>query len=465
MTHSDSTAVKGTPAERYTWQARPINLWVARPPDSRLLARVLDGLRQRLEARGCIFVDAPGQATPLGPVTHVAIGCWENYVEEISPLEFLTQMPKPRGQGMAIALLERIPDDANLFDLARGLLVRKSGHVGVVVEGRPDDEVVRRVLWASMAGNFRLLDGDEASILDSVAFRVQAHIGSEKMTGHDGDEGGRLTWEAWCAAPLHAEMAQSGRALGAARLIEDQVPLEQYGTGLQVHHVLRFLQRSALGEGMRSQLDVNLRVMGVTTTGGGKITLSPDPLDGQIVPISSLTPTGFIRAMPDGCPVNFNAPSVETHENGMVYLAGALINACLVDSFDGFLNYLDDHYARHGQIDILPQGMQPKATVIEHFHRQPRQATIREPERVEIVYPDDTRFPEIDFPCGVCEAELHLLSALFRSRVFTTPGGLLDKLVLAVMPGHGSVAVYGGPRAGLIDLLVNGMQMESVTRV
>lgn len=84
---------------------------------------------------------------------------------------------------------------------------------------------------------------------------------------------------------------------------------------------------------------------------------------------------------------------------------------------------------------------------------------------MEIVYPDTARFPEIDFPCGVREAELHLLSALFQSESFRTPGPLGRKVIIAVLPGHGSVAAYGGPRDELTDVLVNGMEMEEIVRI
>jgi hypothetical protein len=148
----------------------------------------------------------------------------------------------------------------------------------------------------------------------------------------------------------------------------------------------------------------------------------------------------------------------------MVYLAGALINAGIVDSFDSFMQYLKNHFAQHDRIDILPAGMQAKALAIEHFHRQPKMDSIKDPEKVELVYPDEERFPRIDFPCGVRQAELQLLSALFRAKAFREHGPL-SKVVIAVLPGHGSVAVYGGQRQTLADTLINGMEMEQPIRV
>jgi hypothetical protein len=37
--------------------------------------------------------------------------------------------------------------------------------------------------------------------------------------------------------------------------------------------------------------------------------------------------------------------------------------------------------------------------------------------------------------------------------------------VIVVLPGHGSVALYNGPRHELTDLLINGMELEEVARV
>lgn len=447
----------------YCWRPRALNIWVAIPPTNPLQRRVLDLMRVRLEDKGCAFVDRPDQPTTLGPVAHLALGFANSYEEEVTPFEFLSPLPKPRGMGMAIATVDAMPP-GDPFNIARGLLVKHSGHVGIVVEGDEATGAVRRVLWASMAGNYQFLEGDEADLFDDVTLRVLVHVGAEKLTGHAGDIEGFLTWEQWYASPMHADLARAARRLGAAGIIEDQVPLEEYGSSGQVRHVLSYLNRSAMGEGMRSQLDPDLRVMGVTTTGGGKVYLSPDPMDGQIVPIGQVKRDGYVRAIPDGCPVTFNAPSVETHENAMVYLAGALINAGLVDSFDGFLAYLDDHFSTHDVIDVLPVGLTPKVTKLEHFHRQPKAGTIRQPDRIEIVYPNEARFPPVDFPCGVREAEYHLLSALFESETFRTPGRL-DGMLFAVLPGHGAVAAYNGPRDEMIDLITEGMELEEVERV
>lgn len=454
-------------AERppYTWEPRAVNVWVSAKPYNALQAYVLRELQERLEQRGCFFVETPDQETPLGPVAHLGIVFGKDLEEEISPFERLGRMPKPRGMMLVVNTVERIPEGVRLFDLARGQLVRKAGQIGMLVEGDPHGRQVKRVLWASMPGNNILLDGDPDDILDNLALRVQAHVSADKVNQHGGDVKASMTWEEWSASPVHADIARAAWALGEVGIIEDEVPLTHYGTGEQVRSVLRFLSRAAMGEGMRSQIDLDLRVMGVTTTGGNKINVSPDPTDGHVIPIGQLTWDGYVRTIPEGCPIIFIPPSVETHENGMIYLASALVNAGIVDSFESFLGYLRDHFDKNEQIDILPDGKRPKITAIDHFHRQPVVDTIKEPGRIEIVYPDTERFPEIDFPCGVREAEYHLLSALFSSEFFLSPGALGDRVIIAVLPGHGSVALYDGPRDELTDVLVNGMQMEEIVRI
>jgi hypothetical protein len=104
-------------------------------------------------------------------------------------------------------------------------------------------------------------------------------------------------------------------------------------------------------------------------------------------------------------------------------------------------------------------------TVIDHFHCQPVEGSFKEPERIEVVFPDGARFPEIDFPCGVREAELHLLSGLFQSEFFKADEALNGKIIIVVLPGHGLVAVSDCSRAELTDSLINRMEMEEIVRV
>lgn len=455
--------VEGMP-ERYVWHPRPINIWVAMQPRTRLEALILDELRPRLLDAGCVFVADPRQSTAFGPVAHLAIGFGATLDQEFSPFEIYGKLPKPRASMFMMTVVDRIPD-GDLFDLAREQLVKKASHFGAVFEKSPDGSGFSRVLWGSMAGNYHILEGSSAQIFDSLALRILTHAGAEKVNFPEGtEEDPQLTWEAWAASPVHRDIADAARRLGEAGIIDNEVYLHDYGSADHVKTVLRFLERGAMGEGMRSQVDPDLRIMGVTTTGGDKVNVSPDPRLGQIIPIRKLTWTGYVQAMPVNCPVKYTAPSIETHENGLIYLAGALINAGVVSTYDGFLKYLREYFSTQRTINILPAGMSPKVTAIDHFHMQPKRGTIKDPRRLEIVSPDTERFPEIDFPCGVREGGLQLLSAVFRSETFSQRGPF-DKLVIVVLPGHGSVALYNGPRKELTDALVKGMEMEEVKRV
>jgi hypothetical protein len=448
----------------YVWTPQPINIWVAVEPYNSLQAYVLQQLRQRLESQGCIFVEQPDQATPVGPIAHLGIVFGQDREQEYTPFEYLGQLPKPRGIVMVITTVEEIPQ-GRPFDLAREQLVRKSGHVGILFEGDLDGGRVKRALWGSMAGNNRLLSGDESAIFDGLAMRMQAHANASPVNSHDGDNHLDVTWEQWAAASVHQDFADAGRRLGDAGLIEDEVNLWTYASADQGRSVLRFLNRAALGEGMRSQLEPELGIMGVTTSGGKKVTLSPDPTEGYVVPIHQLTENGYVRAIPEGCPVSYVTPSVETHENGMVYLAGALVEAGLVGDFDEFYHYVREQLDRDGRVSILPEGLPPRATVIEHFHRQPKAGTIKQPERVEVVFPDPQRFPESDFPCGTRDAEMQLLSGTFRSKFFMDSAPLGDRVIIVVLPGHGIVAIYDGAHAELNNLLVDGMEWEEIVRI
>ncbi len=434
-------------------------------PLNPLQAHILKKLKKYFSERGCIFVQDGRQATVLGPVAHCGVFYGKDREEEVDPMVRLPMMPKPRGAALTINTFEKIPDDRPLFDLGREQIVRKACHITFTAEGDLNGETFNRVLWASMPGNNIILEGTQDELIDALGIRILAHSGAGKVNKHVADVDPGFGWDEWASSPIHSDIASAARALGDADLIENEIPLWKYASDGHVRNGLRFLQRSAMGEGMRSQLDPKLRIMGVTTSGGNKIQVSPEACDGHSVPIRAISWDGYVRAIPTNCLVKFITPSVETHENAMVYLAGALFNAGLVHDFDSFLNYVRNYIDKHGTIDVLPKGMTPRVSVIDHFHRQPVAGSIKQPERVEVVYPEASRFPEIDFPCGVQEAELHLLSGLFQSKFFTSGEPLAGKLIIVVLPGHGLVAASDCSRAELTDMLVNGMEMEEIVRV
>jgi len=448
--------------KQYIWQPQPVNIWVSMNPKNSLQWHVLQKMEKRLRAFGCIFNQNPKQKTPLGSSAHLAIVFGESIQEEISPFSILGRLPKPRGRVLMITTVENLPT-TNLFDFARGQVVKKASHIAILFFGNKNGTTIKKALWASTQGNYHLFKGGDEALYDNLTLRVLAHASAQKLNKQE-EEATRISWDAWKKSPVHSDIAQAAHALFGAGIIDDKIDLDKYGSRKQVKRVLMILNKAAVGEGMQSQLDTNLRIMGITRTGGGKANVSSNPMAGHIVPVSQLTWNGYVTAIPQSCPITFAPPSAETHENGMVYLAGALINAGIVNSFDSFVSFIKEHFANHDKIDILPHGMQAKATCIEHFHWQPKKESIKDSSKVEIVYPDYERFPLVDFPCGVRETFFLLLSALLLSKTFRKPGAL-DKVIIAILPGHGSVAVYGGKRQEMTNILCNGMEMEQITRI
>ena len=282
-----------------------------------LQEHILARLKEYFEEIGCLFVDDPKTATSLGPVAHCGIVFGRDREEEVDPMVRLPMMPKPRGRVLCINTFEKIPEDLPRFDVGREQIVRKACHTTFTAEGDPQGTGFNRVLWASMPGNNVILHGTQDELIRALGIRILAHCGAGKVNEHVSDIDPGFGWETWARSPIHADIASAARALGAAELIENEIPLREYASEGHVRNALRFLQRSAMGEGMRSQLDPQLRLMGVTTSGGNKIHVSPDANDGHSIPIRAISWDGYIRAIPSDCPVNFITPSVETHENAM----------------------------------------------------------------------------------------------------------------------------------------------------
>ena len=131
--NSTVVAEDGVP-DKYIWQPRPINIWVGMNPSNYLQLHVLRAIQQRLRSQECNFVQVPGEKTELGPVADLGIGFGANLREEIRPSAVYGRLPKPRGTVLMITAVESIPD-TDLFDLARGQLVKKACHLGILVEG------------------------------------------------------------------------------------------------------------------------------------------------------------------------------------------------------------------------------------------------------------------------------------------------------------------------------------------
>lgn len=441
-------------------------------PCNELQQYVLREITERLEDEtvGCHFVSLPTtKQGVINPDLRLVVGFSESLQGELPPDVLFGRIPKPRNNVMVLTIttLPNIPEGEDIFDLTRTNLAKKASHFGILVEGKPEKRKIERAIWSSMVGNFSVLEGDQNEILDNLSLRIQAYAGAEKVNNCEGDDVNGVLWREWTASGVHSDIPEAGLILGQAGIIEDKLDLVELASPKQARAILSYLNQGNLSEGMRSQLDPDLRIMAITATGGRKVQVSGDPLSGEIVGIGKLTKDGVLIALLKDCPSNFRGfsrPSVEAHQNGMIYLAGALVNAGHCHDLDSFWCAFQTHLSLSETVPILPKGLEHKATCIEHFHRQPKKGTVKNPERVEIVYPDRNRFPEVEFPCGTREEEWQILSALFNSECFSKPGPL-DKVIIVVLSGHGSIAVSGGKREELLDVLVNGMEMEEPVRI
>lgn len=444
----------------HTWQPNRICIWVRQEPQNALQAHVFERLAPKLTAAGCELIPQPIAKKRVHMALHFAHGL----DGEVHIMQTLAQLPKPRGLAMSIISMtpdEHIPTEGDLFWFARAQVIRKSTQNVLIVQGDARGEPCRMV-WGSFAGNYVIFEPPfDDAFFERLAMRIQIHSGSTYMNQETVNHPNWMTWAQWEQSPAHREIADSGRRLGDANLLEDFIDVKGHTTENHIKATLVWLQRVSFGEGMQSRYDPALRLMGVTATGGGKVNVSADPLDGHTIPIAQIRRDGFVTATPADSPIVHNPPSVETHENGLIYHASALVNAGEIRDYDTFMRYIQDAYERQNTVDIVPEGYMPGVLHMQHFHRQP--VPDFQADWAEVLYPDPRRFPSIDFPCGVREGGEMLLSALYQSEAFVSVGRL-EKVLVVVLPGHGSVALTGADRAYLDEAVTQRIPMQNVVR-
>lgn len=440
--------------EPYIWHPNPIDFAVGRPPINDLQRAILSSLESRLTDENVLGrrVNIPTEDTSIHerPDMVVMFGNGEMNAL-IDPRELYIKLPEPRPLLLLVNTASKLPTVD--FHTARKQLVAAACHNGVIFEGDQDSDSVRKALWVSTQGNFKVIEGTAEEIFDNVVLRILTHYGASFVTERQDDQISQpFTWQDWVSSPIHTQMAKAAELLGDAGIIEDKVNLDRYAGIQHAAFILKALNRSALGESMRSILDFELGVMAITRSGGGKVKLSPNPNDGHLVPVARLTRNGYVVIRPkDGQVVTYPNGSVETFENGLVILASSLVQAGIVHTFPELVNWLDDAFSRSNTVDLIQNGQRPKVLNIDHFHKHVVQAN----PSIEVVRPDPRVTPIIDHPCGSFEAAMALLSALFQSKIFTTPGtNDMEKVVIASLPGHGSVAL-GGDRQALTNTILS----------
>ena len=452
----------------YQWENNqyPFNFVVGREPSNPIQTEIFKELRSRLEEGtvGCQLVSTPDQETTLGSHAPMVMVFADGTLESIiRPSEVYLGLPEPRGMPLMINTVRELPSGID-FRFARDQLVRKAANNGVIVE-----ENFERALWISMQGNWMIVTGTPEQVLTNITERILTHYGVPMLNQKQDDESADFTWEDWAASGVHADISEAAKRLGEAGIIQDKVNLAKYADPLQARLIMTALNMSGeFGESMRSQRAL-ANVIAFTNSGAGKVKVNPNPKEGHLIPVTQLTEDGYIVAHPAGSPVNDRfKPSVETHENGLIYLAGALTQAGEVENFDQFLRYVENGFRDKGRIAIFPDGLASKVEYVDHFHGRPLDYN---PVKVVLVEPDFQRFPRLDFPCGSLPAARMAVGALLNLKLFRDPGPsetpLWGKVIVVSLPGHGSIAICDKSlsREEFTDILLKEMTIVAPEQV
>lgn len=463
----------------HAWRPNRFNFCVGanQEPRNNLQRAILSHLKDGLTnpSVGCILVDSPGQETKIASHAQLVIVFSEGLEATISPWDNYYLLHRPHEKQPPLGLLfmvntvEQLPDTVD-FDFARQQIVRKSCHNGVIFEGDPDSHSIKRALWISTQGNFKTVEAPkdypgepEEYIFENVLLHIMAHYGSEMVNRRYDAVLSDLTWKQYAASFVHQDIATAAQQLGEAGIIEDSINLKKYVRKWHAMAILEAMHKAGLGESMRSAYDPNLGLMLVTRSGPGKVKVSPNPLDGHLVPVSQITRDGYVVTTPTDAPIKWVNSSVETHESGETLIVGAAAQAGEVGDFEGADDFLERQFENQDSVDVVPKGYPFKVTQIDHFHWWPDPSSLNQ-ERDEIVYPDTRYFPWVDWPCGSKQASRALLSAFFLSPTFSQPGPphspLNGKFIFALLPGHGTVVIHDGPnRQELTNAIINEIRL------
>ncbi len=459
------------PRAEYAWTYEPFKFSVGRQPHNPIQEEILAKLTAGLTSPelGNELVNLPRFAFLGREMPKMAIAFGQNTIfeENREGLRDYIRIKKPRPLLFLIDTVDKLPEKID-FDLARGVLVRGTSHNGAIFEVTKE-EGIKRVLWASTQGNYAVIEGPETQIMQDVIFRILAHYGATFVTQKQDarvSDGQILRWQDWRDAATHQATWEAAQILAQRKLIEDHVILEKYASPEHIRLIRLALDRSALGESMRGEWLSGLGVYVVTPSGGGKVDWNPDPEKGVLVPVSHLTPEGYSVITPlgmvDVVPNHkFVAGSVETHENLMVTTAFQLAQAGITPSYPAYMDWYNRHMRNERRVPVKQTNMR-SGLVIDHVHVHPEPGSVNS-NILSLVRPDPRFFPDIDLPCGSLQAASALVSALEQDENFSTPGPedhpLREKVVAAVLPGHGMVFV-GENRQAVTHAILHGMKAK-----
>lgn len=396
---------------------------------------------------------------------------------------------------VACVIHSALPEQPDqLTETLRLLMAAKVAPIVVGIDGA-------RGAVATLEGNVGVETLDDG--VDWIANRL-AFLGSVEMVNiKEGVVNPRLIFADWRVKDEVQSIGDASKNLAAVNLLWD-IDIRQYGSIRQLAQILRHQRQAGYGEGMMSTL---VRVngdwtMAITETGTSKTKV--DPEKGNVVAVPYLTEYGTVHwilsGRPKGHPINFlrkpswqsgkdmveflvsgflrrrlkqdlggikkgesplvdHPPSIESHENALLYHMSALLHAGVVTKFEDAIHYLANAFNKNPRLPIIPHGLQKGADALVHLHKHAELEQKSKSIKVIIADMAYFGFPHTP-PCGSREAALLLVKGycdLYQR--YGLPQSK-DEIGVVILPGHGSVAIGHSGMAHLTHMLTQEMEFE-----
>ncbi len=458
---------------------------------------ILKGMQDALRSRGSIVSYADQRQFP--DAVNVAFRFDNDPYAERKTGELAFRHTKPRGHKKAnyIVLVDQIPPDlleeentTNLKDWLLDIQVAKACHNLIVIEGKPNQPELESGAVAairSMEGNVTLsnFEGDGSNFYTSLAEVMELLCGAEMVNVKEGFPSDSLGFREWVQAGTVQELAKMSRILAKAGLLWD-LDLEAKASRGQLRDILRTLRQAGLGEGMMSGIERTSGIMAISETGVSKTGLSP--YRGEIVPVTDITQFGaahlIMNGIPEGHPYTLferrsaedlqavagflqssflrgqlpnlvldmltrgknisvdHPPSIEVHENGMLYRYVALLHDSIINrgEFLPLQDYLEitaQDLEHQGSLSVIPEGVTVAADAGAHLHK-----ILAPSQQNPYIKTTNLDMSRLNFqhapPCGSREGAIELLTGVEQSyREYGLPESP-EEVRSTDLPGHGS---------------------------
>lgn len=447
--------------------------------------RILDKAASSDFAQRILGKAGPGNSDAVVPKVVIRPGTGELDVL-LSPLDYMN-MPDPKPFFFYVSVVDKLPKDhiskvdhqshsAEDFDYSRQQLARAAVHNGVIFE-QGERGFITGFWWFSTQGNHQVVRIDEEVLLnasdeklaeaekvllDSVALRVCVHHGDEFLTERSDYKEGVgepiIDWESWTKNSVHKDLHKMAHDLSELGYLDDHVDIKTF-TPDELKHGQRIsdaINRSDLGEGMYSSKIG--KVVAMSPSGGKKVKwTSEDPnIAVHLTPLSHMTANGTVVYTPTGAPekAKFEKGSVEARENldayimRQMYASGQVVGEERNQKLIWYENWEANQLREKGMIPVYQEGTPQEDFTIVHLHGMPEGEV--DPDKVEIVEPDYTLYPQVDMACGTRGGNGSLRSALARSKWFTGKfeegKHFLDgRSIVVRLRGHGIVMLAKSP--------------------